>query len=99
MLKKFKEAIKKKSIWSTFNHLSKAFNCIDHKPLLAKLYEYDVSSSVLIINSSYLKHGSERTRTDNCFIARSNIEYGVPQGSILGSLLFNINMTDLFYEC
>ena len=33
------------------------------------------------------------------FSARLNFEYGVPQGSTLGLLRFNINMTVLFYEC
>ena len=47
----------------------------------------------------YLKHRTQRTKINDCFSTRSNIEYGVPQGSILGPLLFNINMIDLFYEC
>ena len=79
--------------------LSKAFDCIDHKLLIVKLYEYDVSSSALNIISSYLKHRTQRTKINDCFSARLNIEYGVPQRSILGPLLFNINMIDLFYEC
>ena len=79
--------------------LWKAFDCIDHKLLIAKLYEYGVVSSALNIISSYLKHRTQRTKINDCFSTRSNIEYGVPQGSILGPLLFNINMIDLFYEC
>ena len=63
-----------------------------------KLY-YSVSSSALNIISSYLKHRSQRTKINDCFSARSNIEYGALQGSILGPLLFNINVIDLFYEC
>ena len=79
--------------------LSKAFDCIDHKLLIAKLSEYGVSSSTLNVISSYLKHRTQRTKINDCFSTRSNIEYGVPQGSILGLLLFNINMIDHFYEC
>ena len=50
-------------------------------------------------HSSYLKHRTQRIKINDCFSTRSIIEYGVPQGSILGPLLFNINMIDLFYEC
>ena len=57
------------------------------------------SSSSLIIISSYLKHKTQRTKINDCFSTRSNIEDGVPQGSILGPLLFNINMIDLFHVC
>ena len=100
MLEKFKEAIDRgNQFGALLTDLSKAFDCIDHKLLIAKLYEYGVSSSALNIISSYLKHRTQRTKINDCFSTRSNIEYGVPQGSILGPLLFNINMIDLFYEC
>ena len=100
MLEKFKEAIDRGNQFGTLlTDLSKAFDCIDHKLLIAKLSEYGVSSSALNVISSYLKHRTQRTKINDCFSTRSNIEYGVPQGSILGPLLFNINMIDLFYEC
>ena len=100
MLENFKEAIDRgNQFGALLTDLSKAFDCIDHKLLIAKLYEYGVSSSALNIISSYLKHSTQRTKINYCFSARSNIEYGVPQGSILGPLLLNIDMIDLFYEC
>ena len=100
MLKKFKQAIDRGNQFSALlTDLLKAFDCIDHKLLIAKLSEYGVSSSALNVISSYLKHRTQRTKINDCFSTRSNIEYGVPQGSILGPQLFNINMIDLFYEC
>ena len=100
MLEKFKEAINRgNQFGALLSDLSKAFDRIDHKLLIAKHYEYGVSSSALNIISSYLKHRAQRTKINDCYSARSNIEYVVPQGTILGPLLFNINMIDLFYEC
>ena len=88
MLEKFKEAIDRgNQFGALLTDLSKAFDC------------YGVSSSALNVISSYLKHRTQRTKINDCFSTRSNIEYGVPQGSILGPLLFNINVIDLFHEC
>ena len=47
---------------------------------------------------SYLNNRTHRTKINECFSERSRIEHGVPQGSILGPLLFNIDLIDLFYE-
>ena len=97
MLEKFKETINRgNQFGALLTDLSKAFDCIDHKILIAKLSEYGVSSSSLNVISSYLKHGTQQTKINDCFSTRSNIKYGVPQESILGPLLFNINMTYLF---
>ena len=57
MLEKFNEAIDRGNQFGAVStDLSKAFDCIDHKLLIAKLYEYGVSSSALNMFSSYLKH-------------------------------------------
>ena len=95
MLGKCKEAIDRGNQFRTLlTDLSKAFDCIDHKLLMAKLCEYSVSSSALNVISSYLKHRKQRTKINGCFSTRSNIK-----GSVLGPILFNNNMIDLFYEC
>ena len=79
--------------------LSKAFDCIDDKLLIAKLFCYRVSPSALNLIHSYLPNGTQTIKINNSFSRGSSIEYGVPQGSVLGPLLFNIDLTDPFYEC
>ena len=100
MLQKFKEEIDRgNQFGALLTDLSKAFDCIDHKLLIAKLYEYGVLSSALNIISSYLKQRTRRTKINDCFSTRSNIEYNVLQDSVLGPLLLIITMIDLFYQC
>ena len=50
-------------------------------------------------NIFFLNNRTHRTKINECFSERSRIEHGVPQGSILGPFLFNIDLIDLFYEC
>ena len=100
MIEKFKEAIDRGyEFGALLTDLSKAFDCINHPLLIAKLYNYGVSPLSINLIFSYLNNRTHRTKINNCFSEKSRIEHGVPQGSILGPLLFNIDLIDLFYEC
>ena len=100
MIEKFKEVIDRGyEFGALLTNLSKAFDCINHPLLIAKLYNYGVSPLSINLIFSYLNNRTHRTKINNCFSEKSRIEHGVPQGSILGSLLFNIDLIDLFYEC
>ena len=76
--------------------LSKAFDCIPHDLLIAKLHAYGLSFDTVNFLNSYLKDRKQNVKINNIFNAFQNILSDVPQGSILGPILFNIFLNDLF---
>ena len=78
--------------------LSKAFDCIDHELLIAKLYSHGFDKIFLYFINSYLKGQKQRTKINSSYSAFAEILFGVPQGSNLGPLLLNIYICDLFME-
>ena len=100
MLENFKKSADEGSKFGALlTNLSKEFDCINHKHLIAKIFCYGASPSVLNLIQSYLSNRTQIKKINNRFSRQSSIEYGVPQGSVLGSLLFNTDLTDLFYHC
>ena len=71
--------------------ISKAFDCLPHELLIAKL-----DASLKLIHS-YLSNRKRRVKINDTYCYWSEILFGVPQGSILGPLLFNIFICDMFY--
>ena len=78
--------------------LSKAFDSVCHGLLLAKLRAYGFSKVALELMSSYLCERRQRVRLDNVYSDWQVVKTGVPQGSLLGLLLFNIYINDLNYN-
>ena len=75
--------------------LSKAFDTLDHGTLLKKLNYYGISDTALEWFRSYLSHRSQYAELNGVSSARQTITTGVPQGYILGPLLFLIYMNDI----
>ena len=98
MLEKWKSSVDKgKSFGALLTDLSKAIDCLSHELLLAKLHSYGFSITALKLIHSYLTNRWQRTKINMSYSSWEEIVFGVPQGSILGPLLFNIFLCDRFF--
>ena len=98
MIEKWRHALDKgKKVGTIFMDLSKAFDTLNHNLLLAKLDAYGFSFDAIKFVQSYLSERFQRVNINNNFSEWCKILLGVPQGSILGPLLFNIFINEIFY--
>ena len=79
-----------------FMDLSKAFDCLTHRLLTAKLRAYGLSEHACDLIASYLSNRYQRVKIQNSRSDWRVLRKGVPQGSILGLLLFNVFANDMF---
>ena len=77
--------------------LSKAYDCLPYDLLVAKLHAYDFSLSSLKMIYGYLTSRKQPIKIKSTYSSWLDSKSGVPQGSVLGRLLFNILINDIFY--
>ena len=70
--------------------MSKAFDTLDHTILISKLQHYGIQGTALQLLLSYLSNRKQFVQYGDILSQKTDILMGVPQGSILGSLLFII---------
>ena len=99
MNEKWKKAVDNKKVFGALlTDLSKAFDCISHDLLIANLHTYGLSFPALKLMQDYLQNRKQRTKIGTTYSNWQDIPDYVTQGSILGPILFNIFLCDLFLD-
>ena len=83
---------------NSFNGSVKAYDCIPHDLLIAKLNAYGIDSVGLLLISDYLSRRKQRIKIGSSYSSWHDIIRGVPQGSLFGALLFNTFMICFIYQ-
>ena len=97
LIENWEKSLDNKSFVGTFlMDLSKAFDCIPHDLLVAKLHAYGLSNDAVTFIYSYLKLRKQGVKINDTESIFQILLSRVPQGSILGPILFNIFINDLF---
>ena len=97
MTQKWRTTLDNKKVIAALNmDLSKTFDSLPHDILIAKIHAYGFEMSALRLIYSYLVDGTLVVRVKGERSAGRQIKSGVPQGSLLGVLLFNIYLNDIF---
>ena len=98
MLEKCKKALDNSNIaGALLTDLSKAFDCLNHNLLIAELAAYGFEYPTLAFIYSYVTGRKQRTKVNNSISAWADVIAGIPQGSILGPLIINVYLNNIFY--
>ena len=78
-----------KKFGTLLTNLSKAFDCLSHDLLVTILNASGFTINSLRLKQDYLTNCKQRTRKNSAYSSWEEIFFGVPQGSVSGSLIFN----------